>query len=272
MNSPYGLPSIECLNCHLRPENFFCALSEETLKVLSQIKHAAVYPEHAVIVVEGQPPRGIFMLCQGQAKLSANSQDGKSLILRIVKAGDVLGLQATITGRPYGLTVETMQPCQFNFVSREDFLPFIKQHGDACLQVAQHISRDYHNACEVARTVGLSRSISERLAKFLLDSSAEGEITDGVIRTKLALTHDEIGQLIGTCRESITRTLSQFREMKIVELKGSTLILRNKTALGRLCDGIVQGSHVVVILANHESRQLLRCVTCLRSSTCKQHT
>jgi len=208
MNSPYGLSCVECLNCHLRPKNFFCALSEESLKVFDQIKHAAVYPEHAVIFVEGQPARGIYMLCQGRAKLSATSKDGNTLILRIAKAGDVLGLQATVTGKPYDLTVETMQPCQLNFVRREDFLPFIKQHGDACLQVAQHVSRDYHNACDVARSVGLSRSISERLAKFLFESSAEGDVTNGVIRTKLALTHDEIGQLIGTCRESITRTLS----------------------------------------------------------------
>jgi len=234
MNSPYGLSCVECLNCHLRTKNFFCALSEESLKVFDQIKHAAVYPEHAVIFVEGQPARGIYMLCQGRAKLSATSKDGNTLILRIAKAGDVLGLQATVTGKPYDLTVETMQPCQLNFVRREDFLPFIKQHGDACLQVAQHVSRDYHNACDVARSVGLSRSISERLAKFLLESSAEGDVTHGVIRTKLALTHDEIGQLIGTCRESITRTLSEFREMKIVELKGATLTIRNKAALGRL--------------------------------------
>jgi len=73
-----------------------------------------------------------------------------------------------------------------------------------------------------------------RLAKFLLESSAEGQVANGVVRTKLALTHEDISQLIGTSRESITRTLSEFRKMEIVELKGSTLIIRNKAALGRL--------------------------------------
>jgi len=146
MNSPYGLPCVECRNCHLRPKNFFCALSKESLKVLDHIKHPAVYPEHAVIFVEGQPPRGIFMLCQGQAKLSANSQDGKTLILRVAKAGEVLGLQATITGRPYDVTVETMQPCQLNFVSREDFfrssnstvMPVYKLHSMSAVIITTH--------------------------------------------------------------------------------------------------------------------------------------
>jgi CRP/FNR family transcriptional regulator, cyclic AMP receptor protein len=124
-----------------------------------------------------------------------------------------------------------MQPCQLNFVRREDSS---RSSNSMAMPVSKHVSRDYHNACDVARSVGLSRSISERLAKFLLESSAEGDVTNGVIRTKLALTHDEIGQIIGTCRESITRTLSEFREMKIVELKGSTLVLRDKSTLGRL--------------------------------------
>lgn len=235
MNSPYGLPCVEnCLTCHLRSENFFCALPKESLDVFNQIKHAAIYPEHAVIFLEGQVPRGIFMLCQGRAKLSTTARDGKTFILRIAKAGEVLGLHATVTGRPYELTVETMQPCQLNFVSREDFLRFLNKHGDACLHAAQHISRDYQDACNVVRSVGLSHSISERLARFLLESSAEGRAANGVLRTKLALTHEDIAQLIGTSRESITRTLSEFRKMDIVELKGSTLIIRNKAALGRL--------------------------------------
>jgi len=235
MNSPYGLPCVEnCLTCHLRSENFFCSLPKESLEAFNQITHATAYPHHAVIFVEGQIPRGIFMLCQGQAKLSTASRDGKTFILRVAGAGEVLGLHAAVTGKPYELTAETMQPCQLNFVTREDFIRFIKKHGDACLRAAQHLSRDYQDACDVVRSVGLSHSISERLAKFLLESSEGGQTANGVVRTKLALTHEEISQLIGTSRESITRTLSEFRRREIVELKGSTLIIRNKTALARL--------------------------------------
>jgi len=131
------------------------------------------------------------------------------------------------------LTVETMQPSQLNFVSREDFLRFLTEHGDACLQAAQHISRDYQDACGVIRSVGLSHSISERLARFFLESSAEGQVAKGVVRTKLALTHEDLSQLIGTSRESITRTLAEFRRQNLVELKGSTLTIRNKAALER---------------------------------------
>ena len=105
-----------CLHCHLRSDGFFCDLSAESMEAFNKIKHAAVFPEHAVVLVEGQSPWGIFILCQGRVKLSTTSREGKTLIVRIAEAGEVLGLHAVVTGGPYELTVETMQPCQLNFV------------------------------------------------------------------------------------------------------------------------------------------------------------
>lgn len=233
MHSPYGLP-IECLNCHLRTDDFFCALPQKSLEALKQIKHAAVLPEGTVIFVEGQAPRGVFMLCQGQAKLSITSRDGKTLILRIAKPGEVLGLHAVVTGKPYELTAETMQPSQLNFVDREDFMRFLGGHSDACLHAAQHISRDCQDAYDVVRSIGLSPSVSGRVAKFLLASATDGQVRNGVVRARLTLTHDDIAQLMGTSRETITRTLSAFRKQDIVELKDFTLIIHNKPALERL--------------------------------------
>ncbi|MGB9074208.1 MAG: Crp/Fnr family transcriptional regulator [Terriglobales bacterium] len=235
MNSPYGLPA-ECLTCHLQSDNFFCALSPESLKAFNQMKLAAVFPEGAVIFVEGQTPRGIFMLCQGQAKLSTTSRDGKTFILRIAKPGEVLGLDAVVAGKPYELTAETMQPCQLNFVHREDFLRLLKQHSDACLQAAQHISRDCQYAYDAIRSIGMSHPVAWRVAKFLLASASDGFVTDGVVRAKLALTHEDIAQLTGTSRETVTRALTELRKKDIVELKGSTLIIHNKPALEQLVE------------------------------------
>jgi CRP/FNR family transcriptional regulator len=233
MNSRYSPPN-ECLSCHLRGGNFFCALSRTSIKALNEIKLGAAFPEGVVILSEGQTPRGVFMLCQGQAKLSITAKDGKTFILRIAKPGEVLGLHAVVTGRPYEMTVETMQPCLLNLVSRDNFLRFLNDHSDACLHALQHISRDYQTACDALRSVGLTHSISERLAKFLLESSADGKVANGVVRTKLTLTHEEISQLVGTTRETITRLLSDFRKRELAELRGSTLVIHNKPALERL--------------------------------------
>jgi CRP/FNR family transcriptional regulator, cyclic AMP receptor protein len=227
-----GLNCVEsCLDCHLRSRAFFCDLSQSSLEAFNKIKHAAVFPEHAVVLVEGQSSWGIFILCQGRAKLSTTSRDGKTLIVRIAEPGEVLGLHALITGGRYELTVETMQPCQLDFVAREDMLRFLKNHADACFHATQHLARDCSDSYGVARTMGLSHSVSERFARFLLDTAAAGSVSNGTVRVRLAMTHEEISQLVGTSRETITRLLSEFRRNEMAELKGSTLIIHNHPAL-----------------------------------------
>ena len=234
MNSLYSLPCLDNgLACHKRPEDFFCALPKKSLEAFNRIKQAALYPAHAVIFVEGQAARGIYVLCSGQAKITITSQCGKTFILRILKPGEILGLNPIIAGGAYQETAETTQPCVLSFVGRKDFLSFLENDGEACLHAAQHLSRCYLDACDVLRSIG-SRSISGRLAKFLLESSAEGQNAAGVVRTKLRLTHEEISQLLGTSRETITRKLSEFKKMKLVELAGSNLIVCNRVALERL--------------------------------------
>jgi CRP/FNR family transcriptional regulator len=230
-----GLNCVEdCVSCRLRSRNFFCGLSQTSLEAFNKIKHAAVFPEHAVVLVEGQSPCGVFILCQGRAKLSTTSRDGKTLIVRIAEAGEILGLHAVVTGGPYELTVETMQPCQLNFVGRDDMLRFLSEHADASLHATQHLARDCSDAYGVARTIGLSHSVSERFARFLLETAAAGEVSHGKVRVRLAMTHEEISQLVGTSRETITRLLSEFRRNQTAELKGSMLIIHNRPALQHL--------------------------------------
>jgi CRP/FNR family cyclic AMP-dependent transcriptional regulator len=235
MNSPYVLPVADKGKSREVPSNdFFCGLSEAALKALEKIKHTISYPVGAIIFMEGQGARGVYILCQGRAKLMTANSDGRTLILKIAQPGEGLGLNSVITGKPYEMTAEILQPSQLTFIAREDFLKFIGEHGEACLHFAQHLSRDCHSAYELIRSIGLSESVSERVARFLLEWSSNGPVSEGAVRVKLALTHQEIAQLIGTSRETVTRTLSEFKKQHIIELNGSTLVLRNKAALESL--------------------------------------
>jgi len=234
-NSPYGLPIVEnCQNCKLRNSNFFCSLSDPLMKTMDQIKHSSSYPEGALVFMEGQASRGVYIICQGKVKLMTTNREGKTLIMKIAGAGEVLGLHSVVSGMPHELTVETLQPTQLAFISREDFLRLIKTQGEACLHAAQHISRDCQSAYEVIRSIGLSHSVSEKLARLILQLASDGREVTGTVRVKLALTHEEMAQLIGSSRETVTRTLSDFKKKKIAELSGSTLIVHNKLALERM--------------------------------------
>jgi len=234
---PYGLPLSEsCLTCKLRNgDNFFCSLSKAAMESLERIKQVNCLPEGSLVFLEGQSPRGVYILCQGRAKLITTNADGKSLILKIAQPGEILGLHAAVTGKPHEVTVETLQPSQLTFIRRDDFLRFLNENGDACLHAAMHLARDCQSAYDVIRSIGLSHSVSERLARLLLQWSSDGRVaTDGAIRMKIALTHEEMAQVIGTTRESVTRALSDFKKQHVLELVGSTLTIRDKAALEKL--------------------------------------
>jgi CRP/FNR family transcriptional regulator, cyclic AMP receptor protein len=235
MHSPYGFDLAEnCLVCQLRSEKFFCNLPGPALKMLDQIKQVTAYPKGAVLFTEGQSPRGVFILCRGRVKMSITSREGKVLILKLAQAGEVLGLNASILNKPYEATAETLYPCQLDFIRREDFLRFLKEYGDVCLRAAQHVGQNCDSAYDQIRSLGLSHSAPEKLAKLLLDLSAEGVHQKPEKSVKLALTHEEIAQLIGTSRETVTRLFSEFKKKKVAELKGATLTIFNRDALSNL--------------------------------------
>jgi len=233
--SPYGLEIVEsCLTCKLRADKIFCNLPQATVQALEAIKYTTAYPKGAVLFVEGQAPRGVFILCRGRVKLSICSSDGKTLILKIAEAGEVLGLSASVSGKPYELTAETLGPCQVNFVKREDFLRFLREHNDVCLRVAEQLSEKYNTACHEIRSLGLSHSAAEKLAKLLLEWSLKNGGARQPDRMKLTLTHEEIAQMIGTSRETVTRLFADFKKRQLIQLKGSTLVIRNRPALENL--------------------------------------
>ncbi|HYA22519.1 MAG TPA: Crp/Fnr family transcriptional regulator [Terriglobales bacterium] len=235
MSSPYGLQLAEnCLICKLRHSGFFCELPKGPLEDLEKIKYASAYPQGAILFLEGQPARGAYIVCAGRVKLSTTSRDGKTLILRIAQAGEVLGLHATVSGKPYELTAETLQPCQLDFIKRDDFMRFLQNHADACLNAAQHLSQNCQDAYEMIRSLGLSHSVSEKIARLLLEWASGGENTKDGIRIKVSLTHEEMAQLVGTSRETVTRVLGEFREKHLAQLRGSTLLIQNRAGLEKL--------------------------------------
>jgi CRP/FNR family transcriptional regulator, cyclic AMP receptor protein len=238
MRAPYGLEIIEnCLSCPHREERLFCNLPDASVKALSAITSSASYPKGATLFVEGQPARGVFILCSGRVKLSTSSADGKTLILRISEPGEVLGLPATVTGSCYELTADVIEPAQANFISRNEFLNFLKENGEAALRVAQQLGETYHAAVSEMRTIGLSHSAGEKLARFLLEWAANYPEEKGQIRIKLTLTHEEIAQMIGSSRETVTRLLADFRKKQLLQVLGSTLVIRNKAALESIING-----------------------------------
>lgn len=230
--TPYGLQVIEsCLNCPMRQERLFCNLSPRAVESLAAISSSATYPKGAILFVEGQEPRGVFVICNGRVKLTASSSEGKSLITRIAEAGEVVGLPGTISGKPYELTAEALEPIQANFIPRDVFLQFLKEHGEAALRVAEMLSEIYHSTHREIRYLGLSGTAAQKLGRFLLDFTGGQASETGTVRATMTLTHEEIAEMIGASRETVTRLFGSFKKKGLIEVHGSTLVLKSRKAL-----------------------------------------
>ena len=235
MRAPYGLEIIEsCVTRPHREERLFHDLSPAAAHLLSTITSPAAYPKGATLFVEGQAPRGVFIVCAGRVKLSTASADGKTLIARISEPGEVLGLPATVTGKPYGLTADVIEPTQANFIPRGSFLKFLRENGDAALRVAQQLGETYHAAIREMRMIGLSHSAGEKLAQFLFDNSAQHADGKDQVKFVLAFTHEEIGQMIGATRETVSRAFAELKKKRVIQVKGSALTIPSRAALEQL--------------------------------------
>lgn len=235
MRAPYGLQIIEnCISCPHREERIFCDLPPAAVHGLAAITSAAVYPKGATLFVEGQEPRGVFILCAGRVKLTTTSIDGRALIARISEAGEVLGLPATVTGKPYELTADVIEPAQANFISRADFVKFLRENGAAALRVAEQLAETYHSAIREMRMIGLSHSAGEKLARFLLESALK--LGNGGEKGKLtvAFTHEEIGQMIGATRETVSRAFAELKRKRLIQVKGTSITILDRAGLEKI--------------------------------------
>lgn len=235
MKTPYGLEIIEsCVGCKLCKGASFCNMSPGLLRTFSAASHPSTYPGGAVLFVEGQMPRGAFVLCAGRVKLSTTSRDGKVLILKIAEAGDMLGLSAVISCTPYEVTAETSAPCQVNFVERTALIELITKNGELGLRSAEALSREFQSAYRDIHDLVLARSSAGKLARLLLSWTNGDQKAEREIRIRSSLTHEEMAQMIGSSRETVTRLLSDLKKKEFIRLEGSTLVIRNKPALEAL--------------------------------------
>jgi len=236
MRTPYNVNTqTNCMECSFRSERSFCNMSQPAVKGLDTIKFMAVYPKGSVLFVEGEQPRGVFLICSGRAKLTTSSAEGKTLIVKIAEAGELLGVSGAILGTPYEVSAETLEPSQINFIRREDFLTFLNTHSEACLHAAQQLSEKYNSAQREIRSLGLSQSTTEKLARLLLDwCNRTGDDMSKGVRLTVLLTHEEIAQMIGTTRETVTRLISEFKRKKIIDVRGSTMFVPKTATLSAM--------------------------------------
>src|SRR6204780_2783368 len=168
-----------CETCKLKEDGFLCHLTPAAAREFESIKSPSFYPAGSTLFLENEPATGIFLLCSGKVKLSVSSRGGKTLIVELARPGEILGLSATMSGIPYEASAEALHPSKIAFIRREDFLRFAARFPEVFTAVSRQLNSQYARACEQLRTVGLSMSAHEKVARLFLNWSAEEPHTSG---------------------------------------------------------------------------------------------
>jgi CRP/FNR family transcriptional regulator, cyclic AMP receptor protein len=227
-------PQHDCRTCTLKRNGFFCDLTPEAAVHFEAIKSSSVYPSGTVLFLEKDPFRGVYLLCTGKIKLTISSSGGKTLILRLARPGEVLGLMAAVSGTPYEATAETMEPCQLAFIRSQDFSGFIHKYPEVYRSMLRQMGSQYLGTCQQIRNIALSTSSRQKLARLLLDWSANGKETSEGTRITVPLTHEQIAECVGSTRETVTRILSEFKNRHLVALRGATIVIPDRAALAAI--------------------------------------
>jgi CRP/FNR family transcriptional regulator len=202
---------------------------------IDRVSRTRIYPRGAVVFHEGNIARGVYVLSSGRAKVSISSADGKKLIIRLARAGDVLGLYAGLTGRPFEATAEMVEGGRVDFISRADLLNLMGQQTALNADLVEMFSRQFSEFVDNTRMLLLSESALEKLARLLVRWGRDfGERTSEGIRVKLLLTQEEIAQIIGASRETVTRLFSTLKRDQIIRVKRDSMWIRDSAALASI--------------------------------------
>jgi CRP/FNR family transcriptional regulator, cyclic AMP receptor protein len=208
----------------------------ESGRSLDRVTRETSYPAEALLFVEGQSSPGVMQIVSGRVKLSTASADGRTIVVRMAGPGDVLGLSASMVGRACELTAESLEPCRIKIIPRESFKQWLRVHPELAFRIAQELAEEYNNTCHQLRSMLLSHTATERLARTLLQmvrNAAPGKEA----RVEFLMTHQELAEMIGTSRETVTRLLASLRHKGLIEIEGSTLVVRDREALRALGHG-----------------------------------
>jgi CRP/FNR family transcriptional regulator len=185
-----------------------------------------------VLFTEGEPARGVYILRTGRATVSISSSEGRLVILRLAQAGDVLGLNSVMRNSAHDATVKTLAPCRTDFISRAELIELMGKSEAGTNAVLKILSDELTVLTDRARSLLLPQTASARLAKLLLEWSKEnGFDRSHAVRIDKVFTQEELAQMIGSSRETVTRLLATLSRRQIIQITTDSILIRDRDAL-----------------------------------------
>ena len=194
----------------LRAIPMFASVSPEALESIASLLIERNFPKHKTIVEEGAPGDYMYIIVEGRVKVTKLSGDGREKILELLEQGDFFGEMSLLDDAPRSASVKAMSAVRILALARNDFIRLLSRSPDLALSVIQELTRRLRQVDEQASSLSFQR-VKERTMGLLVRLAREESGQPGRRKTSV-LTHQQIADMIGTSRETVTRVLKVLKE------------------------------------------------------------
>lgn len=222
-----------CPSCLAKALSFFNELDSFDLKNLSDNKTCNFYKKGHIIFYEGRISTGVYCLEHGRAKIYRVGMDGKEQILRLATSGSLLGIRALLENERYSASASTLEDSVICFINKSFFLHLINKYPKMNSEIVGHLCKMLKEAEDKIISIA-QKPVRERLAESLLILNRVFKPNGkSEIKHNISLPREDLANIVGTATETVIRLLHDFKEEKLVEIDGRSIILSNIEGLKR---------------------------------------
>ena len=205
----------------------FSELPKETVEKISQVGNRRSYKRDSIILMEEEDGSAMFVIVSGKVKISRTSNDGREVILSILSASDFFGEMALLDGLSRSATVVAIEDSEVFIIQRTQFIELLYQHPEISVSLLTELTTRLRQADMKIKALSL-KDAEGKVATVLLEIAMDmGKIKHGVVEIEKLPLQQDLANMAGTSRETISRTLHSFAKKKLIELDGSRLRIMN---------------------------------------------
>lgn len=209
----------------------FHGLGHEELNQINKLVRERKYRKNMIIFVEGEPGEALYILKNGKVKISKATPDGREQILHILQAGDIFAEVVLFDGGPYPATAEALEESVIGFIKNSDMEELIKTNPDIGIKIMRIMNRRLNSAQRLIRDLALKDTFSRLASTLMVLAKDHGEQTTKGTKITVALSRQELANLVGTSRETVTRALSDLKKQHIIHLEKQYITLLDEEEL-----------------------------------------
>lgn len=214
------------------------ALSTRVLQELDSIMFIKDFDAGDTLFLEREPPKRVFVVISGDVRLSMEHLCGRRLTFQVARQGAVLGMGSALFNSRCDWSAEVLHSARVGVIAREEFVRFAARHPEVYRMASVELIQTVRAACSALRIIGLNSCIRKRVALQLLEWGDRGSKDGDQTQFRMALTHEQIAEFIGSARESVTRALITFKHLGLIDIHGSMVRIPSTTALRKYAESV----------------------------------